>query len=293
MKIKRLILLAMMAIVMPLHAFAQSYDANAVSKYNEGVDFSNKGEYQSAIEAFKASIALDPTFTDAYYNLGSVYEFLKDSNNALLAYKEVIKRNPEDSETAFKIATIYYWQGYSQKAISYLALIPSSSPKYPQAKELYGKVAANLAPKTTNPAVAASVSQSAVHKPAATVTPALPKKVVYKQFSGPTGITTDTLGNIYVANYADNSIEKISKAGQRKVFVRDGIIKGPLGLANDSSNNIYVASYLSDQVLKITPAGSISVLMSDVKKPYYLFTDNNILYISEQGSNSIIRYNLK
>ncbi len=105
-------------------------------------------------------------------------------------------------------------------------------------------------------------------------------------------MVTDKNGNLYVAGFSDNAIVKISPDGNRRLFVKDSRINGPIGLEIDSAGNIYVANYNANNVLKISSNGSISVLIANVQKPYCLHIDGDLLFISAQGSNSVVRYKL-
>ena len=105
----------------------------------------------------------------------------------------------------------------------------------------------------------------------------------------PTGITTDSDGNIYVATFSDNSIIKITPDGKRQVFIKSPKIDGPISLASDSLGNIYVSNYNANNVLKITTQGIIEVLVEKLDKPYGLHVEGNMLFITCQGSNSVLR----
>ena len=117
-------------------------------------------------------------------------------------------------------------------------------------------------------------------------------KNVNKIILSPTGITTDSEGNVYVATFSDNTIIKITPDGKRKVFLKSKEISGPISLASDSIGNIYVSNYNTNNVLKITPQGAVTTLVSNIDKPYGLHVDGNMLFITCQGSNSILRQKL-
>ena len=105
-------------------------------------------------------------------------------------------------------------------------------------------------------------------------------------------MTTDKDGNLYVAGYSDNSIYKITPSGQRIIFLKDSRLNGPIGMVSDLAGNIYVANYNNNNVLKITPSGGVSVLLTNIQKPYGLHISGNMLFVSSQGGNSIVRYKL-
>ena len=63
-------------------------------------------------------------------------------------------------------------------------------------------------------------------------------------------------------------------------------------MVSDNNGNIYVSNYNSNNVVKITPTGVISVLISNVPKPYGVHINGDLLFVSSQGSNSVLRYKL-
>ena len=257
---------------------AYSFDPQAIKNYNEGVDFSKKSDFQDAIVSFRKAIAFDPTFVDAYYNLGSIYEYLGDKTSAVGAFQELLRNNPNDEEAAYRISSIYYKSGEYNRALNYTYLVPSTSSKYTDSQVLYKNILQKI-----NKIEKTKVIAKKPHV-------AVPSKILLKGFQGPTGIAKDSQGNVYVANYSANSIVKITPDGQRKLIAKDKLITGPIGLVIDLHDNIYVANYGLNDVVKITPDGKITTFLKGINKPYYLFLDKaGMLYISEQGTNSVIK----
>ena len=57
----------------------------------------------------------------------------------------------------------------------------------------------------------------------------------------PYGLAFDAAGNLYVANYGNNTISKVTPAGAVSTFVSSGL-DDPDGLAFDAAGNLYVAN---------------------------------------------------
>lgn len=232
--------------------------------------------------SFRQAIAIEPDYIDAYYNLGTILEYIKQDDAALVVFKQIIVRNPNDYEAVYKAAVLSQKLGQTDNAKKYLSLIPPTAVVSDKAQTLAHSMNTDL--QTIKKEQQDKINQS--------------KKIsqtngVYQNLSSPTGMTTDSNGNLYIAGFSDNSIVKISPDGTKKLFVKDARINGPIGLECDDAGNIYVANYNGDNVLKISNKGAVSVLVGNVKKPYCLHIAGNLLFISSQGTNSVIRYKLR
>lgn len=267
-------ILATILLSMSISAYAAEIPVDAKLDYNQGIDFYKLGMYERAIESFRSAVRTYPDYIDAYYNLAAVLEYLKQYAEALSVYKQVYLRNPNDYEVIYKLALMSSKLEDYTKAAEYLKLIPETSSYYARGQEL----AESIKISTTLP-----TPQSNAPSKIAT------KSGIYENILSPTGITTDNLGNIYVATFSDNTIIKITPDGKRQVFLKSAIINGPISLVSDSVGNIYVSNYNDNNVVKITPQGVPSVFVSKLDKPYGLHVEGNMLFITCQGSNSIYR----
>ena len=92
-------------------------------------------------------------------------------------------------------------------------------------------------------------------------------------FDAPAGVALDSSGNVYVAEYGNNDIRKITPDGAVTLFAgSSSATKGdangtgnaasfwnPTGVAVDSAGNVYVADESNNQIRKITPDGAVTL----------------------------------
>ncbi len=264
---------------------AALYDISNEAKldYNQGVDLYKAGQYERSLAAFKRAVSADPNYTDAYYNMGLILEYLHKDEEALSVFKQIMVRKPDDYEAVYKAANLSYKLGQNENAKKYLALIPSNNPIYETAQILARNMGTDIQTIKAEAAKAAAIEAAKA---------ANYKNDIYNDLPSPTGIASDRAGNLYVACFSDNMIYKIMPDGKRIIFVKDTRINGPIGMASDGFDNLYVSNYNGNNVIKITPTGGISNVISNVQKPYGISINDGLLYVSSQGTNSVLKYKL-
>jgi len=133
------------------------------------------------------------------------------------------------------------------------------------------------------------------------------------QFNVPTGITTDTAGNVYVADMENDVIRKITPQGVVSILtgipdpsLRNGPFGAPLeidggpytaqfvlpyALAADSGGNVFVLDNFSGSIRKVTPTGNVTTLVTDrFIQPQAIAIDTaNNLYVCDTGRNQIAK----
>ena len=289
-----LLFLGMFAVLPALSASSQSPEA--VKYYNAGIEFVQKDDYQSASNSFQKALEYDPEFIDAYYNLGSIYEHFGDYETALFAYSQVVAIEPRDYEAKYKMASIYYQSQMYPEALECIGEIPSGTQFYSKAQELKKNI------NSKSNAVAAKKSS---FTPTTTVQQERTMegrtqsggytdtdKSLLSKYSSPTGIVADDYGNIFIASYAENKIYVVTEGEKNQVFSESTMINGPIGLAVDEAGNVYVANYNKNNILKISRNGNVNIFKDNVMRPYSLEIIGNVLYVSEQGTNSVIKFKL-
>ncbi len=252
----------------------------AIAAYNRGVEMTKARAYDTAIASFQDALKYHPKMSDAYYNIASIYVSQGKYDDAYNTYVKAIALNPHDYDSILQVAKIAYNRKNYALCLKYLKYIPEDYEKYYVAQQMQ---------KDANELFG---SQRSKIERAKITTANSNKKVLIDKFNSPAGMAVDSEGNMFVACYSDNAIVKVDKSNKKTNFVKDYLLDGPVGLAIDNYDNIYVANFEADNIIKITKDGNVSVFMENVSKPYFLYIKNDVLYISEQGNDVVLTYNL-
>jgi sugar lactone lactonase YvrE len=133
------------------------------------------------------------------------------------------------------------------------------------------------------------------------------------QFDAPVGITSDSNGNIYVADLFNNSIRAITPSGEVTTLLDlnsselipvlgQNFSFNPDGLAIDDEDNLYITERSSHSILKVAFSGEISRIAGDGTSGYVdgngtsakfsypkdiAVDSNGNLYVTDNGNNVI------
>jgi hypothetical protein len=294
-----------------LPALAQANKTQAISLYNLGLSAYKQGSPESAIIFFKRAADIDPDLADAQYNLGVLYQSEKRLKEAVPRFLEVLRLKPADTDAHYQLGLAYIDLQRLPEAREQLAAIAPNSPHFVESQKKIAFIDAGggasaspqtpvqpqQQPQTPQPPITEAPEAPQTPPAPPPITPA-PKtsivggsvKLVANGFSAPAGLAFDKLGNLYIANFLSNTIDRISADGIRSQFSSGINIKGPIGLTVDDAGNVYVANYLGGFITRVNPAGISSVIATGFKKPYYLTLDRDgSLFVSQQEDNSVVR----
>ncbi|MCA9734805.1 tetratricopeptide repeat protein, partial [candidate division KSB1 bacterium] len=98
------VVLAMLVFVSWRDAVAQSKSGEAINWFNVGV---TESDVNKKITAYQKAIALDPSFVEAYYNLGILYRRHNNYENAEQFLNKALTVNPDRLKKDLKLQILY------------------------------------------------------------------------------------------------------------------------------------------------------------------------------------------
>ena len=94
------------------------------------------------------------------------------------------------------------------------------------------------------------------------------------QLNLPFGVAVDTAGNLYIAEFGNNRVRKVTAGGTISTLAGNGVsgysgdggqatgamLNGPQGVAVDTAGNVYIADTGNNRVRKVAPNGTITTV---------------------------------
>ncbi len=297
---------------------ATDIDPNlADAHYNLAVIYQSQKRLKEAVPQFQEVLRLKPSDPDAHYQLGLCMIDLgqtADARTVLAGIPPSDKHYPDAAKRIQLIDT----QTPQTSASSQTATLVGTSPTTPTTQptitsppQIVSSPATadvNITPPTVQTPISTPIDQTPATVVASVPTPIEPPhspagpipilanstaRVIATGFNAPSGLAFDRQGNLYIANFFGNSIDRISPDGSKVPFSTGSNLKGPIGLVVDGAGNVYVANYIGGTVARINPAGVSTIIATNFKKPYYLTMDKDgNLFVSQQEDNSVVRITL-
>jgi cytochrome c-type biogenesis protein CcmH/NrfG len=85
-----------------------SFDSgNVAAWFSMGMAFANLKQYEQAVRAYREAIRHQPEYGDAWHYLGVAYAHLKDYDNAIQAYRDALSMQPENAQAWYDLGLAY------------------------------------------------------------------------------------------------------------------------------------------------------------------------------------------
>ncbi len=91
--------------------------SDVLNHFNSGVTFYNQKEFSKAIQAYQKVIELDPTYVEAYNNMGIVYQMLGNADRAFGAYQKATEINPRYEKGYNNLGILLLLKGRYEEAL--------------------------------------------------------------------------------------------------------------------------------------------------------------------------------
>ncbi len=90
------------------HEKALEIDPKYIRAWNNmGLTYNDKNEYDRAINCYKKAIEIDPNNADAWDNMGSVYRHKNEDDRAIECYKKAIEIDPNNANAWYNMGLVY------------------------------------------------------------------------------------------------------------------------------------------------------------------------------------------
>ena len=112
------------------------YSTGAILAYNKGISLYKLSDYDEAIQSFKLAVKQEPKFADAYFNLGILYDYFDNPNDAIIAFNRAYVINKSDYEALYYMIKCYVLLEDKVAAKFYMEKLPKNSEFYIKAQQL-------------------------------------------------------------------------------------------------------------------------------------------------------------
>jgi tetratricopeptide (TPR) repeat protein len=119
-------------------------EAPAAAAFREGAAAQQRGDLESAAEAYRRAIEIEPRFAEAHANLGAVLARLGRYEEAVLSDERALAINPKLTAARLNLGLAHYRAGALGAAVVAFQAVHDAEPSLLQARQLLGLVLVEL-----------------------------------------------------------------------------------------------------------------------------------------------------
>lgn len=108
-------------------------DPASYGAFARGNQYLKKGDYESAIIAFKSVVERNPDFIQGHFNLGCAYDAAGLVAPAVRSYQRALEIDPHYAKAYFNLGNIHDIMGKRQEAITYYRTLLEMNPYHREA----------------------------------------------------------------------------------------------------------------------------------------------------------------
>jgi len=101
-----------------------------ISQFNLATSLYNQRDFLKAIQAYQKVIEMDPTYIEAFNNLGLIYLEIGDFDRALKNYERAIEINPRYEKALNNIGILYFLKGEDKRAMEVFEKLIEINPNH-------------------------------------------------------------------------------------------------------------------------------------------------------------------
>jgi len=109
--------------------------ADAQALFNRGVDLESLGKREEAVAAYREAIRIEPELAEAHYNLGNALDDQGKLEQAVAEYRTAIRIKPDLMEAHYNLGLLLFGQGKSEEAIPLFRDASRLKPDDPEAHD--------------------------------------------------------------------------------------------------------------------------------------------------------------
>lgn len=110
------------------------FSQDAIIMYNRGTVLATTGDYQEAAKCLEKATQINPSFTDAWYNLALVYIKLQKLEKALQILRNLTTNYSKEKTYHYSLGVVWREMGMLEEALKEFGLALSLDPSYREAQ---------------------------------------------------------------------------------------------------------------------------------------------------------------